>query len=262
MLSSRALCALVLALMQGLMACARHETTVPLTQVVHAAVATHGVFPDETVSVASTIRHYRLAVPSSVDLASPAPLVIAFHGMLIDNKDVMPQYTGFDATAQRHGFIAAYPNAVDGSWGLWPHKIEADLTFFDALLERLSAEYRVDPDRIYALGMSNGGYFVHLLGKERSTLLAAIASHSGPLGLQTLGGVKAARKFPVLIVHGTQDWIFPVAFARENVQKYRNEGHQVQYIEVPGLGHEWATEASINERIWSFFSSHSRSSIP
>jgi hypothetical protein len=40
-------------------------------------------------------------------------------------------------------------------------------------------------------------------------VLLAAASNTGPLGLQTLGGINAARKFPVLIVHGTADGIFP-----------------------------------------------------
>jgi len=97
----------------------------------------------------------------------------------------------------------------------------ADIALFDALLARLSATYRINPERVYVPGMSNGGYFAHLLARERSTTIAAAASHSGPLGLQT---------------HGTVDNIFPVAFARENAEKYRREGHEVSYIEVHPRG--------------------------
>jgi pimeloyl-ACP methyl ester carboxylesterase len=96
------------------------------------------------------------------------------------------------------------------------------------------------------------------VAKERSSVVAAVASHSGPLGLQTLGGVNAARKFPVLIVHGGQDWIFPLWIARENAEKYRHEGHQVEYLELPTLGHAWASDADVNERIWRFFAAHPR----
>jgi len=222
------------------------------------AAARHGEFANEVLTVDRAKREYRLFVPPTVELARPAPLVVAFHGMLIDSKDTMPKYTRLNETAQLHGFIIAYPNAVGGSWGLWPDKIAADIAFFDALLKHLSATYRIDPDRVYVLGMSNGGYFAHLLARERSTTIAAAASHSGPLGLQTLGGVNAERKFPVLIVHGTLDQIFPFAFARENADKYRREGHEVKYVEVAGLAHAWATEANINEQIWAFFDSHRR----
>ena len=219
--------------------------------------AKHGEFANEAVSVDGAMRRYRLLVPRSVNLARSAPLVVAFHGMLVDDKDLMPEYTRLNETAERHGFLIAYPNAVGGAWGLWPRKIVNDIAFFDALLARLSADYRIDPDRIYLLGMSNGGYFAHLLAKERSTTIAAVASHSGPLGLQTLFGVNAARKFPVLIVHGTQDWIFSPWLARENAERYRREGHAAKYVEVAGLGHAWAY--GINEQIWQFFASHPRS---
>jgi polyhydroxybutyrate depolymerase len=218
----------------------------------------HGEFGSETVKVGTLAREYRLVVPKSVDLSKPAPLVVAFHGMLIDSKDFMPKYTKLNDTAEKHQFILAYPEAIGKSWGIDPAKVTSDLAFFDALVAKLSADYRIDSDRVYVLGMSNGGYFAHLLGKERSKKVAAVASHSGPLGLQTLLGVNAARKFPVLIIHGEKDPIFPIAFARENRDKYQREGHTVKYVEVPGLSHVWATQAGINETIWEFFAEHPR----
>ncbi|MDX1944157.1 MAG: PHB depolymerase family esterase [Pirellulaceae bacterium] len=201
-------------------------------------------------------REYRLVVPRSIDLTHPAPLVFAFHGMGIDSKDLMPVYTKLDETAEKHAFLLVYPAAKGRSWGLVPDKLKSDLAFFDALLAKLQAEYKVDAERIYLVGMSNGGYFAHLVGKERSKIVAAVASHSGPLGLQTLLGVRAERKFPVLIIHGDQDRLLSVEFARENRDKYQREGHEVRYVEVAGLGHSWAETANINETIWEFFADH------
>jgi predicted esterase len=104
--------------------------------------------------------------------------------------------------------------------------------------------------------MSNGGYFAHLVGRERSKTVAAVASHSGPLGLQTLLGVNAERKFPVLIIHGARDRLFPVWIARENRDKYKREGHEVKYVELKNVGHMWGTKDYINETIWEFFDDH------
>jgi len=222
----------------------------------HAVTPRHGEFATETLQVGGVTREYRLVVPQSVDLEKPAPLVIAFHGMLIDTKDLMPKYTRLNETADKHGFIIAYPNATDRSWGLKPEKVRGDLAFFDALVAKLSDEYKIDSDRIYVLGMSNGGYFAHLVGKERSKTVAAVAAHSGMLGLQTALGINAERKFPVLIIHGDQDKIFPVQIARDNRDKYVKEGHEVKYVELPGVGHLWGTKADINETIWQFFADH------
>ena len=104
--------------------------------------------------------------------------------------------------------------------------------------------------------MSNGGDFAHVVAKERSKSVAAVASHSGPLGLQTLLGVKADRKFPVLIVHGDKDQIYPTWFFEENRDKYHKEGHEVQYVKVPNLGHMWANDVKINDTLWEFFDKH------
>ena len=49
-----------------------------------------GEFANETVKVANVTREYRLVVPKTVNLSNPAPLVVAFHGMLIDSKDLEP----------------------------------------------------------------------------------------------------------------------------------------------------------------------------
>jgi predicted esterase len=62
----------------------------------------------------------------------------------------------------------------------------------------------------------------------------------------------------VLIVHGTFDLIFPYRLARENANTYRREGHEVNYIEIPGLAHAWARDANVNEQIWAFFDAHRR----
>src|SRR6476660_2232178 len=83
-----------------------------------AAEPKHGNFGSETIKVGDVMREYRLVVPKTVDLAKPAPLVVAFHGMLIDSKDLMPFYTRLNETAEKHKFIIAYPNAIDRSWGL------------------------------------------------------------------------------------------------------------------------------------------------
>jgi poly(3-hydroxybutyrate) depolymerase len=114
--------------------------------------------------------------------------------------------------------------------------VKKDIEFFDALLAKLQADYRIDADRIYVIGMSNGGYFAHLVGKERSTLIAAVASHSGPLGLQKLLGINAEQEFLALIMHGDQDKLFSVNCARENRDKYKREGHEVNYVGLAGQG--------------------------
>lgn len=253
LISAAGLCGLVLFTIAG---CGPQETS--MVKSAERAGPRHGEFSNQRIEIGDETRSYRLIVPKTVDLSKPASLVVAFHGMLIDSKDVMPKYTRLNATAEDKKFIIAYPEAVGKSWGITAEKVNSDLEFFDALIAQVTEDYEIDPDRVFVLGMSNGGYFAHLIGKERSQTVAAVASHSGPLGLQTLLGVRAERKFPVLIIHGDKDPIFPIEFARENRDKYKREGHEVKYVELPGQGHMWATKADINETIWEFFAKHPR----
>lgn len=217
----------------------------------------HGEFDNEEIKVDNTTRSYRLYVPESVNLEAEAPLLIAFHGLGIDSKDLMPQYTQLNQTAAAKGFILVYPQAVDGSWALEAKKITNDINFYDKLVESLSARYKINASRIYVLGMSNGGYFAHMIGKERSKKIAAAASHSGPLGLQTLFGIGAERKFPIMILHGDKDQVFSISIAEENRDKYKKEGHEVKYMPLNNVGHEWGTTFHVNDSIWAFLSRHS-----
>jgi len=106
-----------------------------------------GTFASESILVGKDKREYRLVVPRSVDLTKPAPLVFAFHGFLIDSKDVMPLYTKLDDTAAKHKFLLVYPNALERSWALTPEAMAKDLAFFDALKKKLTADYKIDADR-------------------------------------------------------------------------------------------------------------------
>jgi len=215
-----------------------------------------GVFPDETITVNGKVREYRLVVPDSLDLNKPAPLVFAFHG-LGDSKDLMPKYSRLDELASKEGFILVYPNGVNRDWPITVLRIKGELDFFDALCKHVEETYNVDANRIYLTGMSNGAIFVNLLASQRSEKIAAIAPHSGNLGALAIRGIKAKRKYPVMIIHGEEDKIIPVAAARRARDAYQREGHEVELVIVPGMGHRWAHQVDINGKMWAFFQAHS-----
>ncbi len=221
-----------------------------------------GTFPDEKITVNDETREYRLVVPDTLDLSKPAPIVFAFHGMGEDNKDHFATVSTLPALAAEHKFILVFPaaagqmipgqNQVVTAWALAPERAIADLRFFDALLAKMQAQYRIDPDAIYLTGMSNGAYFAHLLARERASIIAAVAAHSGELGQFDLNFIQSARKFPVMIIHGDADPIFNVSLARSARLVYESAGHPVTYLEIPGWGHQW--DPRVEEKIWDFFS--------
>lgn len=114
------------------------------------------------------------------------PLVLVLHGGG-GNAANAERMTGFTDKARREGFIVVYPEGTGRfngrllTWnaghccGYAMNRRVDDVAFIDALLDRLIADYPVDPKRIYATGMSNGGMMTHRLGRELSGRFAAIA---------------------------------------------------------------------------------------
>lgn len=91
--------------------------------------------------------------------------------------------------------------------GLWP-RID-DVAFVTALIDDVAKKRRVDPKRIYATGISNGGMISHFLGAKLSTKLAAIAPVAGSLAEPLVPTFEPTAPVSVLMLFGTDDRFVP-----------------------------------------------------
>lgn len=219
------------------------------------------VFPTEVLMVDGAERRYRLVVPEGVDGPTALPLVLAFHGAG-DTGEQMAEQTKLDRLASSQGFLLAYPEGRFQSWPPFippenPSCIDPDLRFFDVLCAELSRRFKLDRRRIYAVGMSQGAAFVELLVAKRSCAFAAAAAHSGwlpkPLPSE---GIHADCKTPILLIVGAEDRQVPPSMVEAAAQCFAREGHPVEYLKIPSVGHRWALEENVNARIWKFLSAH------
>jgi polyhydroxybutyrate depolymerase len=146
-------------------------------------------------------------VPAGIPVGRPAALVLALHGFGGSGPE-MERYSGFSRVADQHGFIVAYPSA-DGL--LWNVDAEAglpnDVAFLSALIASLERRMCVDPQRVFATGVSNGGGMVALAGCELSTQIGAIAPVAG--GYDGQPACRPTRPVSVLEIHGTSDPVVP-----------------------------------------------------
>ena len=211
------------------------------------------MFEDRKIVVEGVPREYRLYVPQG---DGPLGIIFGFHGYG-DNKDLMPLYTQFKEIAESDRYLLVYPQGLPvgekNGWDLQKLEGNRDLLLFDVLLESLIAEFSIDVTRVHAMGMSNGGYFCHILVSQRSEKLTSVVSHSGGIGIFKAQPVKARRKISVLIIHGELDEVVAVGKARRMREILEVEGHPVEYRELPGHGHTWAIKKGINEVIRTFF---------
>src|SRR5207248_243685 len=131
----------------------------------------------------------------------PLPLVLALHGAGGNGRG-MEQYTGLSAFADRYGFVAVYPSSVPKFWNITasPNKPD-DVAFINQLLDVVESQVCIDPERVYATGVSNGGGMVALLACAMSDRLAAVAPVAG--NYLPLPPCHPDRPVSVLEIHGT-----------------------------------------------------------
>jgi len=212
------------------------------------------VRPNQTIMAGGQSRRYRLVTPASA--GAGAPLMVALHGMGVDSISLMPLYSGLDDMARRIGSVLVYPASLRNYWPLsFGAELTTELTFLDALVGEMQNRFRTDPRRLYLLGMSNGGYFATVVASRRSRFLAGLAVHSGSAGVLGVG-FQTTRKFPVYVAHGGADPIINSRDGRWLAGMFERMGHPTQFEEVPGLGHLWARDQGVNDRIWSHWQAH------
>lgn len=146
----------------------------------------------------------------------PAPLVLVLHGAMA-NTFAMAWDTRMTEKANEHGFIVVYPRGIGiaktlMTWnagdccGIAKLRNIDDIAFLKALIKQLREDYKVDGDRIYIAGASNGGMMAYKAAIELSDQIAAIATANGTMMTSEL---KPGEPVSILAFHGTKDHIVP-----------------------------------------------------
>jgi polyhydroxybutyrate depolymerase len=164
-------------------------------------------------------RTYRVYIPSHLP-SHPAPLLVALHGGTGWGVQ-FERNSGFDALAERDGFIVVYPDGVGAgvaettmrTWnagsccGPAARKKVDDVGFIRQLIVTLERTYPVDRTRVFAAGHSNGGFMAYRLACELSDRIVAVGLQSGGLGVPTC---RPAHPVSLLHIHGTADPNVPI----------------------------------------------------
>jgi polyhydroxybutyrate depolymerase len=168
--------------------------------------------PVRTLDHGGQERRYILHRPDGLVVAEAGvPLVLVLHGFAQTAQGMMG-FSGMNATADREGFVVAYPEGTGPllmrNWNEgsdW--KTADDVGFIGRVIDDVGSVVKVDPDRVYATGMSNGGMMCYRLASELSDRIAAIAPVSGTK--MTKATILARRPVSVLHLHGTEDRLVP-----------------------------------------------------
>jgi len=156
-------------------------------------------------------RDYILYIPAIYDGSTDVPLVLNFHGYGSNANEQM-FYGDFRDIADTEGFLLVHPQGtiINGNqqWNvgfLGNGNTTDDVGFTEALIDELANLYTINLDRVYATGMSNGGFMSFLLACQLSEKIAAVASVTGSMTPDTYDACNAQQPTPILQIHGTGD---------------------------------------------------------
>ncbi len=240
-----------------------------------------------TITAGGRERQFRLHVPPSYDPTQPTPLVLNFHGYT-SNASQQELYTSMSQKADAEGFIAVHPDGIGASWNAGGYCGTAantgvdDVGFTRAILDELSTTLCIDSRRVYATGMSNGGFMSHRLACDLSDRIAAVAPVAGH---NVTTSCAPTRPVPVMHFHGTSDSTVPYSGTGPTIAAWveRNgcessptvtfdsgnatcetyggcdDGVEVTLCTITGLGHSWpgafggSADIAATDAMWPFF---------
>lgn len=142
------------------------------------------------------------------------PVVFVIHGGS-GTPEGMIRNADFKSIADREKILLVYPAGTQKNWNdgrpTAPNQAGVDdVAFFDAMSKYLVLNYSADETRMFATGISNGGFMSSRLGCELSTRIAAIAVVAATMEALTIApGCNPGRPVSAMYIHGTSDPLVP-----------------------------------------------------
>jgi polyhydroxybutyrate depolymerase len=155
-------------------------------------------------------RSFIVYLPTGYNNAGKMPLIFSIHGGS-GTPEGMIEIANFKTIAERDKIVLVYQAGIQNNWNdgrpTPPNQLGInDVSFFNQMCDYMIANYSVDGSRIYATGISNGGFMASRLGCELGNRIAAFAVVAATMEALTITpNCNPGRPVPAIYIHGTSD---------------------------------------------------------
>jgi polyhydroxybutyrate depolymerase len=164
-------------------------------------------------------RTYLMHRPARSERAAhPRALVLVLHGGgTAADSMVRLTHGRFNELADRDNAVVVYPQGIDHAWndGRDPSASTAhrdqidDVEFLRAVIREAAVREGVDPARVFATGISNGGMMALRLGCEQPEVVRAVAPLTASIPTPLKPVCQHATRVGLLLMNGTEDPLVP-----------------------------------------------------
>jgi polyhydroxybutyrate depolymerase len=164
-----------------------------------------------------------LKFPANYDANRSHPLVVLLHGYGSGGDETVG-YLEADLQQTASSFIYLVPEGTRDAegrrfWNNMPPQKEGavnDSAYLQSLISEVKDRWNIDGKRIYAVGISNGGFMAYRLACDTDGLLAGIVSIAGGM-FADAALCQTKTPLSVLQIHGTSDEIVPFVSQKPNM---------------------------------------------
>jgi len=218
--------------------------------------------------------NYRHRAPDMVDPGKKYPLIVFYHGAggrgdnnlgQIADAGAVHSFAKAGVFSKRGAYVIAgqVPKGklwVDVSWSTLEHKMPKVSDSLRLMFEAVDAyvadrKNQIDPKRIYAMGLSMGGYGTWDAIQRRPKFFAAAVPICGG-GDKSMG--KALAPLPIWAWHGDKDNVIKPSRSTDMIAAIKAAGGSAKYSELPGVGHNAWSKCWASKELWDWLFAQKR----
>ena len=201
------------------------------------------------------LQPYNMHVPATYPSRTTAsPLIVYLHGFTGLPDEAFYNPVGLIQMADQNGYLVATPLGR----GDYFYRGQGDLDVHEVIAD-VERHYNVDPNRIYLMGHSMGGYGTNNVGIHHPDLFAAVAPAEGTDSIALHSNL---RNLPWFVMTADEDLDFMGANANQLYSNVSALGYDATLLQYHMKIHEYSSIYDTLPRMFAYFASHTRNPNP